>query len=263
MMRTAPFFLVLIMGTLSASGSEAAPWIAHRGASAVAPENTLPAIRIAIEAGASVVEFDVRETRDGELFLFHDATLDRLCGRGGSFDELRAEEVARLDVGKWFPGGRFAGERPPTLAEAVDFCLTRGVTPLIERKSGTPASYAGVLRELDAVDAVIVQSFDWDFVRAMRRELPGLRVGALGKGSLADHREELETLSPDWIGWRDPDLDLSADLAWVRQGGFLLAVWTVNDPARARLLVEAGVDRIITDRTDLFAEEGAASKTGQ
>lgn len=235
-----------------ATSTQSGPVIAHRGASFEAPENTFAALALAIEKGADIVEFDVMETRDKALFLFHDRDLKRLCGIERSLGDLPQEEAAALDVGSWFDVS-FRNERPPTLEAAIRFCVERGVTPLIERKTGSPDEYARVLSELDATPDVIVQSFDWEFIRALKVLLPGLRIGALGSGELSDHEAELLKLQPDWVGWRADDLTRN-DVTWLGDNGFLKAAWTVNDPDKARTLIEWGVDRIITDRPAFVAE---------
>jgi len=222
--------------------------IAHRGASARAPENTLVAIRQAIREGAPVVEFDVRVTRDGALFLFHDDTLEKVCGDGRSFATLTEAEVRLLDAGAWFGDGSFAGESIPPLDEAIRLCIEQGVTPLIERKTGSAVSYAARIRDLDVVGDVIVQAFDWNFLGELKRELPGLRLGALGSGELDEPRlERLRQLRPTWIGWRHDDLP-GGRIAPLTKEGFRIALWTVNDMSRVRELARDGASAIITDR---------------
>lgn len=97
--------------------------IAHRGASRVAPENTLPAIRAALELGAEFIELDVRETADGIAVLMHDATVDRTTSGIGQVAELTLAELQQLDAGSWF-GAAFVGTRVPTLRDAL--ALIRG-----------------------------------------------------------------------------------------------------------------------------------------
>lgn len=242
-------FLFLFMATFTQSG----PVIAHRGASFEAPENTFAALNLAIEKGADIVEFDVMETRDNALILFHDRDLKRICGVEGRLGDLTREEAVLLDVGSWFDED-FRNERPPTLEAAIKFCLENGAVPLIERKTGSPEEYAKVLAELKATPDVIVQSFDWEFIRALKVLLPGLRTGALGSGELSDRKAELLKLQPDWVGWHADDLTRK-DVEWLGRKGFLRAVWTVNDPEKARVLTEWGVDRIITDRPAFIAEK--------
>jgi len=228
--------------------SLARPWIiAHRGASAVAPENTAASIREAIRLGAKVIEFDVRATWDGVLVLFHDKELDHLAGRPGSIETSDWASVRTFDVGAWFGDGSFAGEKVLPFEEAVKLCLEAGATPLVERKSGSSKAYATVIRSLDAAERVIVQSFDWEFLRDFRKEMPDVPIGALGSEILdAGKLAALADLRPDWVGWHFIDLT-TADLPKLRELGVRIALWTVNDPDIAIEWVARGVDAIITD----------------
>lgn len=228
--------------------------IAHRGASYLAPENTRAAIQLAIEKKTGIIEFDVMETSDGKLYLFHDRELKRLTGKEGTFAELNAKQAAQLDVGSWFKKGEktYNNEQPPTLKQAIKQCLEGGCIPLIEHKTGQPENYAQVLRELDAVDKVIVQSFNWAFIRDLRKLLPNLTIGALGSKSLAKHKESLAELKPDWVGWKYKDIK-ATDIKWLKDQKIKIATWTVNDSATAQQLINMGVDRIITDRPAYIA----------
>lgn len=228
--------------------------IAHRGASEVAPENTASSIREAIRLGAKVIEFDVRVTTDGELVLFHDKELDRVAGRPGTIETLDWATVKTLDVGTWFTKGSFAGEPVLRFDDAVKLCLEDGATPLIEHKTGGAAAYAEVIRKLDAMDRVIVQSFDWKFLAEFHALMPEVPIGALGSKELdAAKQAELAELKPDWIGWNYKDLE-EAGLKIVHELGAKLALWTVNDPTVAKAWVEKGADAIITDVPDVIAK---------
>ncbi len=241
-------------GDLSAQpASEVALVIAHRGASQVAPENTAAAIREAIRLGAKVIEFDVRVTRDRELVLFHDRELDRVAGRPGTIEASDWEEIRGLDVGSWFTRGSFAGEPLLRFDEALQICLEGGVTPLIEHKTGEAEEYVKVIREAQAVDRVIVQSFDWKFLRRFRELLPEVPIGALGSKPLDLERlGELRSVAPNWVGWNHADFG-PGDVATLHELGAKIALWTVNDPEVARHWVQSGVQAIITDVPDRIA----------
>ena len=232
--------------------------IAHRGASFEAPENTLAAIRLALEQGARIIEFDVRKTADDRLVLFHDKDLKRICGIEKKIEDLSFEEVLRLNAGFWFEKKKYAGEKVPSLEDAIKLCLVGEATPLIERKSGSPELYAGVLENLKAEEKVIVQSFDWSFIAGLKALLPKLALGALGEKSLSKRKEKLLALRPRWVGWRHRDITRS-DIQWLKENRFQVAVWTVNDPKEARSLIGQGVDRIITDRPKIISGEAAKS----
>ena len=137
--------------------------------------------------------------------------------------------------------------------EALRICREGGAVLLIEHKKGDPGAYAAVVRETAMETRVIVQSFDWDFLRAFRGVMPEIPVGALGHGALDEDRiRTLAELAPDWIGWHAGDLR-ETDLAVVRRIGSRLALWTVNDPAMAIAWLKRGADAIITDVPDGIA----------
>lgn len=231
-------------------GKDRSPLIvAHRGDSTNAPENTAAAIRAAVAAGADLIEFDTRETKDGDLLLFHDADLKRYTGQKTPFEALGFQEARQLDVGSWFDEKKtFASERPPTLEEAIRFCLDGGKIPLIERKTGSAAAHLKVIRDLKAEDRVIVQAFDWKFLAEFRALAPEIPIGALGSKEIDAARvESLRALKPDWVGWNHEFLD-PAGIATFHGLGAKVAVWTVNDLARIRQFSAWGVDAIITDR---------------
>ena len=105
----------------------------HRGAAAEAPENTLAGLRVAAEQGATWVEFDAMLSADGVPILFHDDSLQRTTGRDGLVAETDWETLSRLGAGSYF-GEAFAGERVPSLAEALGLLLDLGLHPIIEIK---------------------------------------------------------------------------------------------------------------------------------
>lgn len=220
---------------------------AHRGASAVAPENTSASIAGAIDAKADLIEFDVRVTSDGKLLLFHDKDLERYGGGKKLFAELDSEAALKLDVGSFFDAS-FAAERTPTFAAAVQQCLDGGCIPLIEHKSGSAAEYSAELRELDAVDKVVVQSFDWKFLTELRSLEPDIKLGALGKDDVtADTLARIAPFSPAMVGWKDSDITTPA-IEKFHDAGYAVAIWTVNDQRRMKVLAKSGVDIIITDK---------------
>ncbi len=237
--------------------------MAHRGYSARAPENTLPAFRLALAARADLVELDYHHTADGVPVVVHDRRLDRTTdavarwgGRELAVRELSAARLAELDAGGWF-APVFAGTRLPTLREALETIQAGGVT-LIERKAGDAGTLVRLLRAHGWLEQVVVQSFDWDFVRAARRLAPELVLGALGPPSIRGGRrlsEEEKVLSLEYVA---EVRELGAQVVvWNRQvtaaavatahaAGLRVWVYTINDPAEAAALVALGVDGIIT-----------------
>src|SRR5918911_1481417 len=157
--------------------------LAHRGASALAPENTIEAFRLAVEAGAGGLELDVHMTRDGHIVVIHDATVDRTTSGTGAVSEMTLDELRMLDAGHNFsPDGgptrpyRGRGVRVPTLGEVLEGFP--GVAVNIEIKARTPGieeTVLGVLREANALGRALVVSTPHDIVKRFRK-LSGRRV---------------------------------------------------------------------------------------
>lgn len=245
--------------------------IAHRGASADAPENTLPAVDQAADV-ADFVEVDVQMTRDGRLVVIHDTTLRRTTDVRTRFPhrapwgvgDFTLAELRTLDAGSWFDT-RYAGASVPTLQEVLD--LLRGRAGLL-LEAKAPALYPGmaqaVATELNRTGAdrtqVVVQSFDWDFMREIERLAPGVPAGLLGGHSL---RRRLPTAST-WARQvnRNHLRVTAAFVDLVHSYGMLTWPYTVDDPRRMRSLIELGVDGIITNRPGVLLDVLSAPAPG-
>ena len=242
--------------------------IGHRGYCQIAPENTLPSFRLAKTAGADLVELDYHHSKDGELIVIHDATLDRTTDAvakwGGS--KIRVEdktlaELKSLDAGKWFDP-QFAGTRLPTLPEALDLIQDGNVT-LIERKAGDAAACVKLLHERQLINRVIVHAFDWNYLADFHRQEPAQVLSALGpSGTYQGKRlsEEERFLSERWVdealkagvramGWNNQVT--KAAVAYAHQKNLKVWIYTINDPEANRLL-DLGVDGIITNNPSLI-----------
>ncbi|MDA0567620.1 glycerophosphodiester phosphodiesterase [Streptomonospora sp. S1-112] len=252
--------------------------VAHRGASAYAPENTLAAIDAAHELDATTVEIDVQRTRDGELVVIHDTTLTRTTdaeevfpGRASyAVADFTLAELRRLDAGSWF-SAEFAGERVPTFEEALDRLSRHRLNLLLEVKS--PDLYPGI--EADIADTLadhpswlkprpewkwprlVVQSFDWESVARSHDLLPDVPHGLLGLVPAEDVDDYT------WADQINPNHTvIDADyVERVHAAGLEVHTYTVNDPDDMRAAIAAGVDGIISDRPDVarrvIAEETA------
>ncbi len=226
--------------------------IAHRGANRQAPENTIPAFQAALELRTDLVELDYWHSADGVPVVFHDKDLDRctdavaLLGREKTpVGALTLAELKKLDAGTWFDA-RFAGTRIPTLAEAID-AIQVGSTTLIEHKSGDARTCIDLLRRKKCLNEVVVQSFDWGFLRDCHRLAPNLTIVALGDKELTDGLlDSAQALGAAGVGWKE-DLIGPAQIEAVHRRGLKAWVYTVDDPRRAEELAEAGIDGIITN----------------
>jgi glycerophosphoryl diester phosphodiesterase len=228
--------------------------VAHRGASADAPENTLAALRLGYEQGAEYGECDVRLTRDGEVVLLHDESLRRTAGVEGRVGEFTLAELRAVEVGAW-RGERWRGEKIPTLAEALVLVakIGGGRRLVVEVKSGPetlPAIAAALAASGCDPTAVVLMSFDPAVTAEARRVLPEVE-----RHWLSDERVAVEVLAAKAraagctalnIGRRLP-ID-AAFVAGAHAAGLGVFVWTVDDAAEARRLIAAGVDGLTTNR---------------
>ncbi|MFO1055043.1 MAG: glycerophosphodiester phosphodiesterase family protein [Planctomycetota bacterium] len=229
--------------------------VAHRGWSSRHPENTVPAFEAAIACGAEMIEFDVHVTQDGEVVVIHDETLDRTTdvnGRLGRSDVAVAgtdlATLRTLDAGSWFGPGH-AGASIPTLREALRSMSGR-VVPMIEHKGGDVRIVVEVLREARMLDAVILQSFDWDSVRSARSAAKELALGALGEGPLdASRCAEIDALDVGLVHWNHEHLRWH-DVRRLRGGGYLTCVYTANTDVELLGCCAAGLDAVTTNEPD-------------
>lgn len=232
------------------------PVVAHRGASRAAPENTVASFAAAAAMGARGIECDVRMSADGVSVLMHDESPERTTGRAGRIERMSGLDIECLDAGyRW--GGRFAGEPVPTLAAALAACARLGLQPNLELK-GSAGRESRLAAELaDTIAAAwpdkrplpLVSSFDAETLAAVAATAPGLPLGLLTRRWHPDLPRRARMLGAVSLHCRHERLDAGRCRVVKRHGLFLVA-YTVNFPARARVLFLQGVDSIITDRPD-------------
>ncbi len=237
--------------------------VAHRGASGDHPENTLAAVRGALRLDVDSIELDVQRSRDGALVLIHDTTLTRttdakrLYPRRAPWNvaDFDYDELQRLDAGAW-KGPFFAGERIPTLEQAIDVVRGSGTGLLLELKApslypgivtdvvGTLRAVPGYLDQAVAERRLVVESFDFAAMKAHKTRAPEVPVGLLGSPA----RANLPALGT-WADQVNPH-HWAVDRSYVdevhRHGMGCLA-WTVNRTSAMRRALELGVDGIITN----------------
>lgn len=224
--------------------------IAHRGGSLDGIENTLASFARAVELGYTHLETDVRLTADGELIAFHDSRLGRVAGTGGLVRELTWAQLSAVRIGGREPVPRFVEvlKAFPDARLVVDPKCDDAVEPLID-----------VLRTHDAVDRVCVGSFSDDRLRRMRAAFGDALCTSMGPGELLRLRLAAWRLLP---GYRVPagvrcvqmpvrygpvPLAEPRCIRFAHERGLQVHVWTINDPATMRVLLDLGVDGIITD----------------
>jgi glycerophosphoryl diester phosphodiesterase len=250
------FFSVLLLLTLSADPN--VEFVAHRGESYDAPENTLAAFRLAWERKVSTIELDVYQTKDGELIVTYDANTKKTTGINKEIKQSTLAELRTLDAGRW-KGDRFAGEKLPTLSEALA-TIPDGSRCFIELKTGpevVPALVNVISTSGKRPEQLAIISFNADSIAEAKRKLPEHQAYWIVSvkpdkktGVLAPNVDELiskaKTIHADGL---DLSIPPTADYVKpVKESRLKLYVWTINDPAVARKFMELGVDGITTDR---------------
>ncbi len=247
--------------------------LAHRGASALAPENTIEAFQLAVESGAGGLELDVHMTRDGHIVVIHDATVDRTTNGSGAVSEMTLDELRRLDAGHNFsPDGgpartyRARGVRVSMLREILE--EFPGVAVNIEIKAGTPdieETVLGVLCETNALGRVLVVSTPHPIVKRFRKVSGGHDSTGASRWEITVfytlsklHLERL--LRPAYDALQVPLRHRGIPVVTPRfiraahARGVRVDAWTINEADEMRRLLGLGVDVIMTDRPGTLAE---------
>jgi glycerophosphoryl diester phosphodiesterase len=238
--------------------------VAHRGASGYAPENTLPALRKAIELGANYLEIDVHQSKDNHVVAIHDFDVDRTTDGSGDVKDLTIDEIKELDAGSWF-NPKFAGTKIPTLQEVIDI-LNENVKLIIEVKGGSE-EYPGIEENIVSIvkqnrieSQVIFKSFNLEVLELFKKlapEIPRLYVFVL-------HFSELNLTLDKWIDFTDI-YDNPADAQYFQAHRWFITesliekahansikiiVWNVNTEDEIKSILNLGVDGIETDYPD-------------
>jgi glycerophosphoryl diester phosphodiesterase len=240
--------------------------IAHRGASAYAPGNTLAAFRLALEMGADGFELDVMLSADGHLVVIHDDTVDRTTDGSGPVRQKTLAELKALDAGARF-AVRFAGERIPTLEEVFDLVAENRAFVNVEIKTDSPKGdglekrLVALIRAYGLRERLLISSFNPFALWRMRRLAPDLPLALL-------YAEDLPVYLRDrWFAFlsRPDALNPSFGMAtqehvrWAKSKRYPLYVWTVDEEPEMRRLIALGVDGIITNKPDLLRQVLARS----
>ena len=230
--------------------------IAHRGAAAEAPENTMASVRRAMVDGADWIEIDVQETADGEVVVIHDSDFMKLAKVDLRVWDATMEQLAEIDVGGWF-APEFSGERVPTLADVL--AKVKGHSKLIVELKYYGHDQQLEQRVIELVEAAEMQndtkimSLEFAGIQKVRELRPDWKIGLLAARAIGD----LTRLDADFLAvnmaMARPERIRTAHAA-----GKELFVWTVNDALSMSQLMSLGVDGIITDDPRLGREVLAA-----
>lgn len=243
--------------------------VAHRGASAHAPENTLAAFRLAFEHGADGLEFDVRLARGCVPVVIHDADLRRTAARVEKVSAMRADELARVDVGSWFnrrfpklAREEYAREGVPTLAQVLDLSRARAKVLYVELKcdderetSALVASTIELLRRYEDLPArVIIESFHLHAILEAKRLMPKIKTAALFERTLRRPRFSFKDVICEAAAFRADELALHHSFITrravevARENNFPIVAWTVDRADWARRAIQFGLRAVITNQ---------------
>jgi len=230
--------------------------IGHRGFAARAPENTLVSIEAALTAGACAVELDVRVASCGTPVVIHDETLDRTTDGDGPVLRRSVEQLRALDAGTWFDP-RFAGERIPTLAEALDHLADKAyhIYPEVKGVRG-PSDVdrmVHIVRDRAMSDRTTFISIDWSILERVRARDATIHIGFIVvTADLFDEAFSLAASDPAAILNLNHEivLDDPSLVQRARDESVDVVTWTVNEPHEATRLRQAGVTGFTTDHVD-------------
>lgn len=222
--------------------------VCHRGASLQAPENTIASLEGAIALGAEVVEFDVRPSKDGVLYVMHDATVDRTTDGTGRISDMNSEEIDRLDAGSWFDEA-FAGQRVPRLDAFLDACKGR-IGTYVEIKEGDPAE----IRDMLAVRGMLADAWTFSFDQAIRAEARA-KVPDLRRMVLYAHVGSVEravALYAHILEFHEDDLEEGL-IKEAKQAGLITQMFYAgSDRTVFEKAVRCGIEQMNIDQVEIF-----------
>jgi glycerophosphoryl diester phosphodiesterase len=230
-------------------------WIAHRGESFDAPENTMSAFRLATQSGADGIECDIHLTRDGEIVCIHDADTERTSGVELKIAETSFSELRELDFGSW-KDVKWQGEKIPRLAEALDI-VKPDMKIFIEIKSNSAIinGMKQILKKSSLTNnQIIIISFDKKTIFEVKKQLPYLKTCWLCGYDENRHPsagEIIRALRQTGADGVDSCCADFLDAEFVRKihgAGFEFHVWTIDEPEKAAKFKALGVDSITSNR---------------
>ncbi|MBM4176490.1 MAG: glycerophosphodiester phosphodiesterase [Ignavibacteria bacterium] len=252
-------FLILFAGQAQPQNNNIPEIIAHRGACSNAPENTLAAMKAAIDLGVKFIEIDIRMTKDGELISIHDESVSRTTNGKGAVNEHSLSEIKILDAGSWFHES-FKNERIPTLNEVLDI-IDSNTTLIIEIKEDSRnmsrmiGNIIRIVKNNPSHKKIILKSFDTRILERIRKHLPevpliyvyGIRIPFLNFsiGSRVSF-QDLFSLNVNYL--QPHSLLLSEDFVKEAQtNGYKIIAWDVDGENKMKRMIDIGVDAIETD----------------
>ncbi|HZS45796.1 MAG TPA: glycerophosphodiester phosphodiesterase family protein [Blastocatellia bacterium] len=243
--------------------------IAHRGASAWAPENTISAFKLALEMGADGFELDVQLTRDDQAVVIHDGSVNRTTNSVGRVSQMILADLKRLDGGSWFNSKRpgrakteYIDEKIPTLAEVLELVKASRCIVYIELKftrdsrEGLEEKVVKLIDEFNLSKHVVIESFVHDAIRQVKKIAPALRTSALFAPGITMRRLSSKDIIKAASDCRADEIALEKTMATnqvvraVNEAGLPIVIWTVNSNLDLQRGIQQGVKGIITNYPD-------------
>lgn len=224
--------------------------IGHRGAAALAPENTFASFDVALRLGVDAIETDVQSTSDGHLVLIHDDRLERTTNGEGLVCETPWAVLRELDAGGWF-GPQYRGERIPELRPFLERYAQQIPIALEIKQAGVEMQSLETVQELGVLSRITFTSFHFDAVRLIKLRAPEARVGFLSHDVHAD--TVMRVMSARMEQFCPPARLLTPELvqAW-KDLGLVVRAWGVKDPSLMQHAIDCGVDGMTVDFSHLL-----------
>lgn len=233
--------------------------VGHRGAAALGPENTLCGIKKAADIGIHWVEIDTQLTADGIPVIFHDETVDRCTNGSGKLASFTLNQLKQLDAGSWFDP-KFKNEQVPTLEQALHLCIEQNLCLNLEIKVHHSDQVAALVANVAAaimpsgfpLDKLLLSSFSLSALKACQSLMPDIRRGYITEEKHIDYLYKVEQL--DLYSVHVKHSLLTDEMATEITGrGYVLNIWTLNDPSKCAAFSAMKVSDIITDNPLLFS----------
>lgn len=231
---------------------------AHRGASAYAPENTLEAFLLAAEQGADGVELDVQLTKDGEMVVVHDEEIDRVSDGSGFVKDYTLAELKTLNFNKTHP--EYQDVKIPTLREVYEALKPTGMTINVELKTGIfwykdlEKKVLELTKEMEMEDRVIYSSFNHYSIQQMKKIVPEAETAYLYSDVILNVAEYAKNTKVDGLHPAVYHVKMADFLKEYLSSNLNVRVWTVNEKADMKWLIDAGVTAIITNYPDMAVQ---------
>ncbi|MFT6926956.1 MAG: glycerophosphoryl diester phosphodiesterase [Psychromonas sp.] len=232
----------------------------HRGAASLAPENTLAGFKKALQSGVKWIELDTQLSADNTPIIFHDETVDRCTNGNSRVADLSLEQLQALDAGSWF-SKEFSGERILTLEQTLAFFMENDLNMNLEIKIHHAHQVQPLVEKVAKVlakinfpnEKLIISSFSESALEHCHQVMPDIRLGYITKHNPLPMLEKLKSVNlySVHLDYKILNQKMAKEII---QAGLKLVIWTLNDLQQASKFRAWGVDMIITDKPDVFAQ---------